>query len=161
MADDLEHIGGGGLLLQGLAQLIEQARIFNRDHRLVGEVLDQFDVAGGKGASFITSDDDRTNRPTLAQHRHGENDTPIAGVCHLVKVIGIRESVLDLNYCSTEDRATRGLVRLRRRRARTSAREVSQLRLPRRQATPLTKLTKGARHVRKNLNHREHWAWQG
>src|SRR5262245_44398537 len=26
-ADDLEHVGGGGLLLQGFAQLVEQSRV--------------------------------------------------------------------------------------------------------------------------------------
>src|SRR5262249_46963479 len=30
-ADDLEHVGGGGLLLQRFAQLVEQARVLNRD----------------------------------------------------------------------------------------------------------------------------------
>src|SRR5215467_664579 len=36
-ADDLEHVGGGGLLLQRLAQFFEQARVLDRDHRLVCE----------------------------------------------------------------------------------------------------------------------------
>ena len=39
-ADDLEHVGGGGLLLQRLAQLVEQARILDGDDGLTGEVLD-------------------------------------------------------------------------------------------------------------------------
>jgi hypothetical protein len=38
-ADQLEHIGRGGLLLQRLAQLVEQAGIFNGDDCLGGEVL--------------------------------------------------------------------------------------------------------------------------
>ena len=43
-ADDLEHVGGGGLLLQRLAQflgarlhLIEQPHVLDCDYRLVGE----------------------------------------------------------------------------------------------------------------------------
>ena len=40
-ADHLEHIGGRGLLLQRLAQLIEQSRIFDRDDGLRGEVREQ------------------------------------------------------------------------------------------------------------------------
>ena len=33
-ADDLEHVGGGGLLLQGFAQLVEQARVLDGDDGL-------------------------------------------------------------------------------------------------------------------------------
>src|SRR5213594_3450497 len=45
-ADDAEHLGGCGLMLQGfaqfrvaLAELLKQAHVFNGDHRLVGEGL--------------------------------------------------------------------------------------------------------------------------
>src|SRR5262249_49278896 len=40
-ADDLKHIGGGGLLLERFAQLVEQACILYRDNSLCGEILDQ------------------------------------------------------------------------------------------------------------------------
>src|SRR5262245_59208254 len=46
-ADDLEHVGGGGLLLQRFAQLVQQSGVFNRDDGLAGEVPDQFDVPLG------------------------------------------------------------------------------------------------------------------
>src|SRR6516225_3170599 len=36
-ADDLEHVGGRGLLLQGLAKFIEQARVLYGDDCLSGE----------------------------------------------------------------------------------------------------------------------------
>ena len=36
-ADDLEHVGGGGLLLQRFAQLVEQAGILDGDDGLVSE----------------------------------------------------------------------------------------------------------------------------
>jgi hypothetical protein len=39
-ADDLQHIGSGGLLLQRLAQLVEQPRILNGDDGLGGEIPD-------------------------------------------------------------------------------------------------------------------------
>ena len=47
-ADDLQHVGGRGLLLQGfaeiigtLAQFLEQPRVLDGDHGLIGEVCDQ------------------------------------------------------------------------------------------------------------------------
>src|SRR5262249_50437116 len=39
-ADDLEHVSGGGLLLQRLPQLIEKASVLDGDDGLAGEVLD-------------------------------------------------------------------------------------------------------------------------
>src|SRR5262245_8847028 len=47
-ADDLEHVGSGGLLLQGLAQLVEQAGVLDGDDGLRGEGLDQIDLLLGK-----------------------------------------------------------------------------------------------------------------
>src|SRR6185437_6882919 len=47
-ADHLEHIGGCGLLLQRLAQLVEQPRIFDRDHGLVGKDPYQLDLLVGE-----------------------------------------------------------------------------------------------------------------
>jgi hypothetical protein len=46
-AYDLEHVGGGGLLLQRFAQLVEQARVLNGDDGLRGKVLDQLDLLTG------------------------------------------------------------------------------------------------------------------
>ena len=36
-ADDLQHVGGGGLLLQGFAQLVEQAGVLDRDDGLAAK----------------------------------------------------------------------------------------------------------------------------
>src|SRR5262249_47525193 len=54
-ADDLEHVGGGGLLLQGFAQvararlyLVEQPHVLDSDDGLVGEGLDQLDLLIGE-----------------------------------------------------------------------------------------------------------------
>src|SRR5262245_15675220 len=47
-ADDLEHVGGRGLLLQRFAQLVQQPRVLDRDRRLVGECLDQLDLLVGE-----------------------------------------------------------------------------------------------------------------
>ena len=51
-ADDLQHVGGRGLLLQRLGEiarprlhLVEQAHVLDRDDRLVGEGLDELDLA--------------------------------------------------------------------------------------------------------------------
>jgi hypothetical protein len=55
-ADDLEHVGGGGLPLQRFAQLlrarlhlVEQPHVLNRDHGLVGERRSELDLLVGEG----------------------------------------------------------------------------------------------------------------
>ena len=55
-ADDLEHVGGGGLLLQRFAQLVEQPCVLDGDDGLRGEVLDQLDLLVGKGPHLLTKD---------------------------------------------------------------------------------------------------------
>src|SRR5262245_66134285 len=46
--EDLEHVGGGRLLLQGFAQLVEQARVLERNDGLGGEVRDEVNLIVGK-----------------------------------------------------------------------------------------------------------------
>ena len=55
-ADDLEHVGGGGLLLQRFAQFAEQPRVLDGDHRLGGEVRDQLDLLVGERADLLAVD---------------------------------------------------------------------------------------------------------
>ena len=43
-ADDFEHVGGGGLLLQRLAQFVKQPDVLDRDDCLIGEGLKQIDL---------------------------------------------------------------------------------------------------------------------
>ena len=55
-ADHLEHVGGGGLLLQRFAQLVEQPRVLDGDDRLGGEILDQLDLLVGERADLLAVD---------------------------------------------------------------------------------------------------------
>src|SRR5262249_16036747 len=43
-ADDLEHVSGGGLLLQRFTQFVEQARVLNGNDGLLGEIADKLDL---------------------------------------------------------------------------------------------------------------------
>jgi hypothetical protein len=46
--DDPQHLGGGGLPLQGFARLGQEPRILHCDHRLRGKVFKQGDLLIGK-----------------------------------------------------------------------------------------------------------------
>jgi hypothetical protein len=51
-ADDLEHVGGGRLLLQGFAQLVQQPRVFDSDvSQRLPNLASQMRVAFSKIAS--------------------------------------------------------------------------------------------------------------
>ena len=61
--DDLEHVGGGGLLLEGygevvgaLAQLVKQPRVLDGDDGLGGKVLHQFDLLVRERSHFCAID---------------------------------------------------------------------------------------------------------
>ena len=69
-ADDLEHVGGGGLLLQRFAQLVEQAGVLDGDDGLGGEVRHQLDLLVGERPDLLAVDGDGTDQLVLLEHRN-------------------------------------------------------------------------------------------
>ena len=70
-ANDLEHVGSRGLLLERLAQLIQEARVLDSDDGLSREVRDQFNVLFGERLRLLPIDDDIADHPALFQHWNG------------------------------------------------------------------------------------------
>jgi hypothetical protein len=73
-ADDLEHVGGRGLLLQGFGQItstrlyfVEQPHVLDRNYRLVGEGRDQLNLLVCEGIHLIAREREDTDRCALAQ----------------------------------------------------------------------------------------------
>src|SRR5262245_10891548 len=79
-ADHFEQIGGGGLLLERLAQLVEQAGVFDGNDGLTGEALDQLDLLVCERPHFLPVDGDRADQFTLLEHRHPEGRASTAEV---------------------------------------------------------------------------------
>jgi hypothetical protein len=71
-AEDLEHVSGGRLLLQGFAQFVEQAGVLDGDNGLGGEILDQLDLFVGERPHLLTKNDDRTHQRVVLDHRYHE-----------------------------------------------------------------------------------------
>src|SRR5262249_6910621 len=71
-ADDLEHIGGSGLLLQRFAQLIQEPGVLDGDDGLLREVRDQFDLLIGEWPDFLTIDRNSADEFVILEHRHNE-----------------------------------------------------------------------------------------
>ncbi len=55
-ANYLENFGSGSLLLQRLAQFVEQPRVLDGDNGLGGEILQQFNLFVGEGAHLLAID---------------------------------------------------------------------------------------------------------
>ena len=75
--NNFQHIGSRRLLLGGLLQvacarlhLLEQPRVLDGDHRLVGEGLHQGDVIIGKQSNFGSSDEDYSQQLVGPEHRN-------------------------------------------------------------------------------------------
>jgi hypothetical protein len=78
VADHAQDIGGSLLLLQRLSGLVEQPRIFDGDHRLVCEALQQHKLLVGERHGAIAMHDESADRLALApQRRAGQR----AGAC--------------------------------------------------------------------------------
>src|SRR5262249_5055295 len=62
--------GGGGLLLERFAQLVEEARVFDSDDGLLGEILDQLGLLVAERPHLLAGDRDLADELVLLEHRH-------------------------------------------------------------------------------------------
>ena len=60
------------MLLQGFAQLVEQAGVLNRNDGLGGEIRDKLDLLIGEGANLLAKDADYSNELVISEHRHDD-----------------------------------------------------------------------------------------
>ena len=104
-ADHLEHVGGCGLLLQRLLQvlgprldLVEQACILNCNHRLVREGLRKLNLFLGEGSDRFAAECHDADRVPLPQQRYAE-ECPVPGFpgWFEISVFGVCEDIGDLH----------------------------------------------------------------
>src|SRR5262245_32981837 len=72
-ADDLEHIGGGSLLLQRFTQLVEQANILDGDYCLIGEGVHQPYLPGIERSDGTAKQNDHTDWASFSQEGNAEH----------------------------------------------------------------------------------------
>ena len=107
---------GGGACLLGL---LEQARVLDRDHGLVGKGLEQLLLLVRERPWRLAQDDDRTDALALPQHRrhdHGVVADQIDDAAHRGRRVAHRRCIVDLHDTPLTDHARRqGVVqRLRK-----------------------------------------------
>src|SRR5262245_41742690 len=113
-ADYLEHVGGGGLLLERLAQLIEQASVLDGDDRLVGETLHELDVLVGEGPHLLTVDADDAHQLLFIQHWYDQQSpsasklgesASVRATLHAMYAWAIQEGMAEFNPVTGTSRA--------------------------------------------------------
>ena len=72
LADHLEDLGRRGLMLERLLRLVEEARVLDRDHRLVGERVDQTQLRIGEWLGPLPPQADDPHRLFLSEQGHGD-----------------------------------------------------------------------------------------
>ena len=83
--------------------LVEQAHVLDRDHRLVGELLQQLFLGLRHRSSLGPADDDDAERLALAQHRHAQHAAPAHGRGKSLIVVRIGQRVLQSDHRPGED----------------------------------------------------------
>src|SRR5262245_43274213 len=66
-----------GKLARTRLNLVEEAHVFHRDHRLVGEGLDQLDLLGGERPHHPASKHQGADRNTFAHERYAEHGVDV------------------------------------------------------------------------------------
>ena len=67
--DHLEDVRGRGLPFKGFPRLVEQSRVLDGDHGLIGEALLQRQLLVGERREAVAIDDERADRLALAPER--------------------------------------------------------------------------------------------
>ena len=65
-----QHVRGARQLAGPLAQLMQQARVFHRDHRLGREIPQKGDLFFGEGSDILAEDRQNTEHDTVPDERH-------------------------------------------------------------------------------------------
>ena len=86
--DDVEHVAGRRLLLQGLPQLVEQPDVLDGDHGLGSEARDQLDLLVAERAHLLAVHADRADQLAFLEHRH-DQEGPATGELDLGDEQGI------------------------------------------------------------------------
>ncbi len=94
-----------GELAVGRLELVEQAHVLDRDHRLGGEGLEERDLDCRKRSGLASIDDNDPDGVPLAHHWHGKHAAEAAGPRDVLRILRILQRILDLNDRPAQDRA--------------------------------------------------------
>ena len=104
---------GGGLLVEGRGQVAvarlefgKQPDIFDGDHRLIGERLEQRDLAVGEWPGLCAPHSDRAERDTVAQHGDRKDASKAGRPAERGQVLEIKLDIGHVDYGAFEDRPT-------------------------------------------------------
>src|SRR5262249_33680554 len=104
-ADYFKHVGGGGLLLQRFAQLVEQPRVLDGDDCLGRKILYQRDLFVSERTELLAIEHDCADQLVVLEHRYAYHRSRAA---HLHQLDGLRVAfkidLLSLEIGNMDDR---------------------------------------------------------
>src|SRR6266436_7903061 len=119
MADNLQHIRGCSLPLQRFLRFVEQPRVLNCDHRLIGEGVQQGNLFVAERVHLEATQRDRSDAFALAQQWNAENRAVallgecLAGLRELIAFGG--EQIVYMHWHSVDNRAPGHPIPINRR----------------------------------------------
>ena len=101
--NDFEHVGGGGLLLQGFAQVVEQARVLDGYDRLIGKSRYQCNLLFGKRLHCRAQQPDHADCQSVVEERNAEHGAMSTEPCGFaLLVVGISQTIFDMDRAARE-----------------------------------------------------------
>src|SRR5690348_17150058 len=79
-ADDLKHVSGGSLLLERLAQLVQQPRVLDGDDGLSSEVLHQLHLLIGEWSNLRSIDGNNADDLIRLEYRNAKISSDAADI---------------------------------------------------------------------------------
>src|SRR5262249_20566362 len=101
---------GRGLLLQRIAQLVEQPRVLDGDDRLGGEAGNQGDLLFSEGLDTRPPNYDDANDLIFPQHRYGEDGAMhflLAMVIFSPPIFGVSEDIVNVDHTALQNGSPR------------------------------------------------------
>src|SRR5262245_27163800 len=73
--NDLQHVGGGGLLLERFAQFVQQPRVLDGDDSLASKAFEECDLLVRERTDLLAIDSDDTDALIFLEHRYRKHRT--------------------------------------------------------------------------------------
>ena len=122
-ADHLQHVGGGGLLLQRLLQvigarlnLVEQPHVLDGDQRLIRKGRNQIDLPFVERLHDASRQNNDADRNAIAQQRDAQHRAIAPVTRHAQSVIAVRPYIQNVNRPALQRDATHHRAAVRRNR---------------------------------------------
>src|SRR5262249_50077008 len=114
-ADDLQHVGGCGLLLERLTQLAEQPRVLDGDDGLIGKGRRQLDLFFSKWLRHGLHYENYPYNPSFVQEWDTERGSVAADLLSFIpSIVGVSQHIGNVNHFTVQGSSPGDAAAIRR-----------------------------------------------